>query len=158
MAGSKKPMRWRYIPDPGAGYVDDLDRAVMLAFTHRHCLLLLDEAADHTTGSKTPPGMRRALRQNRHRALSMVNLSARPVDIDPLMLSQADYVYVFDLPHPIDQERVAAYIGTPPKPFGEMVRALPKYHYLRWDGEELIEFPPVPLGGTMDREARFASP
>lgn len=150
----------RYVPDPGSRtYVDELDRAVGLAYNHRRTLLWLDEVGDLTRANYTPPYMRRALHQGRHRQLSMLMCGPRSIDINPLVIAQADLVYVFDMPHPRDRERVAAVIGYPPKAFDEAVHALGEHEYLRWDGHELVHFPKLPLGKTeASRERDHASP
>lgn len=146
-----------YVPDPGSPtYKDDLDRAVGLAFNHRGCLLWLDEVADLTTANSTPPYMRRALHQGRHRDLTLMMCGPRPVDINPLVISQADLLFVFDLPNPKDRERIASTIGYPPKAFDERVHALGEHEYLRWDGKELLHYPPVPPHARIDREEKFA--
>jgi len=150
-------VKLRYIPDMGSkSRTDNLDRAVGMAFNHRRCHLLIDEIVLLTRANSTPPYMARALHMGRHRHLSLTMCGPRPVDVDPLVISQADYLYVFQLPHPLDRQRVAAVIGYPPNAFDAAVAGLGRYEYLRWDGDELIHFPPVPLHGSMDREARFA--
>jgi hypothetical protein len=77
----------------------------------------------------------------------------RPVGIDPLVIGQADYTYVFDLPQPQDRKRVAENIGWPPGEVDRAVEALPEHGYLRHDrkAHELVSFPPLPL---RDRAAR----
>lgn len=140
----------RYIPDPGSPtYADDLDRGVGLALYHPHkrCFLHADEIVDLTTANKTGPHMRRALSFGRHKGLSAAFCNPRAKDINPLIISQADFVYVFKMPHPLDKERVAACIGYPPQEFADHVDALGKYEYLRYDSdnEELTHWPPLPL-------------
>jgi hypothetical protein len=151
---------WRYVPDPGSRtYVDDLDRAVGLAFNHRRTLLWCDEVGDLTRAAYTPPFMRRALHQSRHRQLSMLLCGPRSIDINPMVIAQADLLYVFDMPHPRDRERVAEVIGYPPKDFAGAVQNLDDHEYLRWDGHELVHFPKLPFGArsTSSREAAHAS-
>lgn len=155
--GDPLPLRWpamaegrsslRYVPDPGSpSYADDLDRAVGLGFRRGRCLVWVDEIAELTRANRTPPNMRRALHQGRHRRLSLLMCGPRPIDIDPLVISQADLVYVFRTPHPRDKERIAALIGWRPDHFAAAVDGLGPYHYLRWGArdQELVEFPPIP--------------
>lgn len=150
-----------YRPDPGSPtYSDDLDRAVGLAFYHKRCLLFVDEIHELTQAGKTRPHFRRVLHQGRHAKLSLIMCGPRPKDIDPLCISQADFVYIFRLPHPLDRERVAQVCGLDPRTFDEAAARLPKYEYLRWDAEpesddlELLHFPPIPLGKPKDPPVR----
>jgi hypothetical protein len=70
----------------------------------------------------------------------------RARDIDPLVLHQADWVYLFDLPHPYDRDAVAGTVGWKPAELAAALDELPPYGYLRWDvaAHELVEFPPLP--------------
>lgn len=142
-----KRVSLRFVPDPGSPtYEDDLDRAVGLAFRHRRSMLWVDEVGELTRTGKTSPNFARVLQQGRHRDLTLICCGPRPIAIDPLVVSQADYVYVFQLPNPADRRRVADVIGYDPKAFDAAVHDLARYHYLRWDSreQELVEFPPLP--------------
>jgi hypothetical protein len=116
--GDGKPSTLRFVPDVGADtWLDDMDRAVGLAFNRGRCLLWIDEVGELTRATYTPPNMRRLLRQFRHRKMWVLACDPRPVDISPLVISQADYIGIFDLPHPRDRERCAAVMGMAPKDF-----------------------------------------
>lgn len=137
----------RFVPnrlDPS--YKDDIDRAVGLAFFHPRTLLWADEIHELTRANATPPHFDMALHQGRHQKMTLVMCGPRPMDINPLCISQADYVYVFALPNPKDRQRVAETIGFAPKEFDRYVQGLGQYHYLRWDAREQILdlFPPLP--------------
>lgn len=147
-ADPDKPTTWRFVPDPGSPtYRDDLDRAVGLAFAHRRTCCWVDEMGDVAPVNQTGPNVRRALRQGRHRQLTLIMCEIRPKNVDPLVVGQADYVYVFDLPQPMDRQRVAENIGWPAKELDTLVGGLPRHGYLRYDARahELVEFPPLPL-------------
>lgn len=129
--------RWRYRPDMGSATVDDdLDRAVGLAFyvdKQIPFLLVIDE--DHVVArvNHTGPNMRRIYYEARHRNLSVITCGPRPVQVNPLQLSQSDYVYIFALPHPLDQDRVAATCGIDPARLREAIAGLGTHEYLRFD-------------------------
>lgn len=134
-------------PDPGsATYEDDLDRAVSLALHNprKRCLLWIDERGEFTT--RPGPGMRRALNQSRHWGLSILSCGPRAVNIDPLLIGNADFLFIFDLPGIHDRNRVAETIGVPESQLTRAIFALPPYGYLRWSTREreMIEFPPLP--------------
>jgi hypothetical protein len=156
---------FRYRPDPGSDtYRDDLDRAAGLAFwtpREKPMLLHIDEVGELTQANRTGPNMRRVLHQARHRRLSVTSAGPRPKDIDPLVLSQSDFIYLFEMPHPLDRERIAASVGIKRPELDTALDELPKFHYLRYDADpsqaqadalgleleelRLLQFPPVPL-------------
>lgn len=137
--------RFIYRPDPGKpDYEDNLDRAVGLAFfadKHLPFLLHIDEIAEVTSASKTGSNMRRALHQHRHVNLTVICCGPRTKDINPLVLSQADYAMFFRMPHELDQDRAAQICGISGVQFATAMRELPPFHYLRYDSrppEELV--------------------
>ncbi|MCU1449327.1 MAG: hypothetical protein JWP02_1497 [Acidimicrobiales bacterium] len=146
------PTTWRFLPDAGSEtYYDDLDRAAGLAFNHSRkgapMCAWLDEMEDVTRVNRTGPFMRRALREGRHRRLTLLMPGIRPMGIDPLVVGQADWVFMFDTPQPQDRRRVAEGIGWDPKELDGLVHGLPKFGYLRYEraAHELVEFPPLPV-------------
>ena len=143
----RKPQTLRYVPNfAEPDYLEQMDRAVGLAYGHPGTMLLVDEAHEVAPANRTPPHMRRALRQGRHHDLSLILVTPRPLTVDPLVVSQADWVYVFKLPNPNDRKRVAESIGWDPKAFDEAVHDLEQFEYLRYDSgrDDLAHFPALP--------------
>jgi hypothetical protein len=137
----------RFIPDFGSPtFADDIDRALGLAYTHGKTMAFIDECHEAMPAGRTPPHARRALRQGRHHDLSLILATPRPVTVDPLVIAQADWVYVFKLPNPNDRKRVAECIGWDPKTFDQGVFDLGPHEYLRYDSarEDLAHFPALP--------------
>ena len=70
--------------------------------------------------------------------------------IDPLCISQADWVYVFKLRSASDRKRVSENIGWDAKEFDAAVHGLGDHEFLRYEsaanaGEgELCHFPALP--------------
>ncbi len=151
-----RPMTLRYVPDMGSPTrLEDMDHVVGLAMAHGDCMILIHEVGRVAPANRTPPHMSRLLESNRHRNVSAVFLGPRPQGIDPLVLAQADLVYVFTLPNPNDRRRVAECIGWPPAEFDAAVHDLGEHEYLRYDdnmpapaeGEpdlRLVHFEPLP--------------
>ena len=108
--GGRVSLRW--VPDPSsATYEDDLDRAVGAAYTQGRVLLWLDEVGEHARAGRIGPHFRRALHQGRHRNLSLLMCGPRPIDLNPMVTSQADYLGVFSMPNPRDRARIADNTG-----------------------------------------------
>jgi hypothetical protein len=145
-----KKLRW--VPDPGSPtYRDDLDRAVGMVLQPRDkkALIWVDDAGELTTGAYTGPHTRRLLMMSRHHDASAIFTTPRPKNIDPLMLAQADYVFVFDLPSVLDRQRVAETIGYPSKRFSDELDATRRrgeHYFLLWSAREakLYRCPPLP--------------
>lgn len=138
-----------YRPDAGADtYVDDLDRAAGMAFLNPrgHCMLWIDEIGEITTASRTGPHMRRVLTQSRHRGVTLLSCGPRAKGVNPLLFSQADYLYIFDLPGVLDRQRIAETIGVDEKALSAAIFGLPEHGYLRWDAttRDMTEWPPLP--------------
>lgn len=147
MFQKEKRQTARYVPDFGfASFLEDIDQVIGLAYAHRKTMVFIDEAHEAAPAGRTPPHARRALRQGRHHDLSSIWATPRPLTVDPLVIANADWVYIFKLPNPNDRKRVAETIGWHPKDFDEAVHDLGDHEYLRFDSakDDLAHFPPLP--------------
>jgi hypothetical protein len=152
----KKPQTLRFVPQFNSDtYLEDMDRVAGLAFTHGRTCLFVDEAHELAPAGRVPPHMRRNLRQGRHNDLTMILATPRPLTVDPLVVANADWVYVFKLPNPNDRKRVAECIGYDPKAFDAAVHALGPFEYLRYDSEadDLAWFPALPPSEIVGHKA-----
>lgn len=141
-----------YRADPGsATYDDDLDRATgMVLYPQDHpALVWIGEVGEFMpSAQRTRPHMRRLLMQNRHYNASALFDGPRPVNVNPLVLGQSDFVAVFDLPNPDDRQRIAETIGYPPKRFYEECETTfrrGEHWFLLWDAEHHILHRCAPL-------------
>ncbi|MFB7518396.1 hypothetical protein [Streptomyces sp. NPDC056144] len=151
-SGEGRPITAVLAPDMGdeGTAMDQMDRALGLALDHRRTLVWCDEVGSLTRAGKTPPNLRRALHHGRHREIFLLLCGPRPVDVDPLCISQADVVATFRTPNPRDRQRIAENIGWPPSKFDAAVHGLGSHEYLWFDAtdpeEQLLHMPPLPIG------------
>jgi hypothetical protein len=163
--GRPKPMTLRYVPDPGSPTLaQDMDHVIGLSLAHSRSLkdrgkmgvlVLVHEIGVLTPANRTQPNMRRALMHNRHQHLTMLMCGPRPKDIDPLVLQQADLIYIFELMNKYDRQRLAEAIGWEPKDIDAAMTEVQVHEYLRFDANELkpaageedlriLHMPPLP--------------
>lgn len=132
-----EPMTLRYVPDPGsATYAEDMDAVVGIAMSHGNCALMVHEMGVLAPSGRVKRHTARFLRFNRHRKVTGIFAAPRPITMDPLVIAQADLIYVFDLPVPEDQQRVAKTVGWPPNDFSDLVKDLGAHEYLRYDANQ----------------------
>lgn len=113
-----KPSVFRWTASPSADtFRDDVDRVLGLALypKDREILVWVDEAGVVFPAGQVGPHGRTLLHQSRHYRASVLLCCPRPKGIDPLCISQADRVLMYDIPNPMDRERIADNIGWPPK-------------------------------------------
>lgn len=131
---SDEPMTAVYVPDMGSAEAEDeMDRALGLGLRNGRTAVWVDEIGTLTSNGRTPPNLRRALHHGRHSQLTLIMCGPRPKDIDPLCVSQADHVFTFDTPNPMDRKRLAENLGWPPALFDDAVRQLGPHEYLWFD-------------------------
>lgn len=132
----------------------DLDRVLGLALHPqlRRILLWVDEAGVVFKVQQVGRAGRTLLHQNRHYHASMLLCCPRPIDIDPLCISQADRIHMWDVPNPRDRQRIADNIGYPPRVVDEALRYVAeqgKHWSLLYvadpDTRGLYAVPPLPL-------------
>lgn len=111
------PDVFRWIADPQAdSFAEDIDKALGAALfpRDRKVVVWVDEAGEAFPANRTGPNGRTLLHQSRHFDCSAILCCPRPKGIDPLCLAQADRVLMFDVPSPLDRQRLADGIGIAP--------------------------------------------
>jgi hypothetical protein len=132
-----KRMTLRYHPDMGsATFLEDVDAVVGMAYRTGKVCILIHETGLIAKSTKTPAHVLRMLQSNRHRQLTVLLCAPRPLTMNPLVLGQADLVYVFELPNKADRETVADAIGWERDDFALAVTELGPHEYLRADTNE----------------------
>jgi hypothetical protein len=151
-----RPMTLRYVPDPGSmTFLADMDHAVGIFLRHSlreyqakrmGACLLVHEIGVVAPVNRTQAWMRRLLAHNRHNRATAIFCGPRPITIDPLVIHQADLIYIFELMNPADRRRVAESIGWDPTSLDDAVHDLGPHEYLRYDANE-----PQPVKGDVER-------
>lgn len=133
----------RWVPDPSdAAWVDDVDRVLGLAMNPDQTMLVqVHEIGTVAKPNQVRPHMEAILHQGRHKNVSLHTAGPRPINVDALVLAQADYIACFDLPAPQDKKRVADAFGWDPREhdgvqFDELVRNLEPHDFLWMDARE----------------------
>lgn len=160
------PMTLRYVPDARSSTLaEDVDAVIAMADDHSKrlksrrqfgvCVLVHEIGGEFAKASGASRHLRKSLMQNRHSGITLILCGPRPQTIDPLIIQQADVLYVFELMNPADRRRLAESIGWHPDDFDEAVEDLGPHEYLRFDANEmkpeagvddlrLIHFPRLP--------------
>jgi hypothetical protein len=111
----KVPELFRWIADPkAASFHEDIDKAIGAALfpRERKVLIWIDEAGEAFPANRTGPNARLLLHQSRHFSVSALLCGPRPKGLDPLAYAQADRVVMFDVPSPLDRQRLGQTIGV----------------------------------------------
>lgn len=112
-----RPETYRWIADPQkATFAEEIDHALGAGLypRARKVCMWVDEAGEAFPAGRLGPNARVWLHQSRHFNASGILCCPRPKGIDPLCLSQADRVLMFDVPHPLDRQRLAEGMGIRP--------------------------------------------
>lgn len=132
-----KRMTLRYVPDAGSPtFLHDMDRVTGLVMSHGDCCLLVHEIGRAAPDNQTPPHMASLLQHNRHRRVTAIFAGPRPKKIDPLVIGQADLVYVFETQVSADRQRIAETIGWNVADFSAACDDIGPHEYLRFDANE----------------------
>lgn len=127
-------MTLRYEPDPGSPSVlEDCDHVLGMIRRHGHTGLLVHEVGLIAPSGKVPPHMKRLLHTNRHDGVSMILCGPRPITVDPLVLGQADLVYVFEMQVDADRRRIADTVGWRYDDLAAELDGLGRHEYLLFD-------------------------
>lgn len=116
-ADPQRPEVFRWIADPKSpSFREDIDAAIgaCLFPRERKTLLWIDEGGEAFPANQVGPNGRLLLHQSRHFHTSALVCAPRPKGLDPLTYGQADRVLMFDVPSPMDRQRLADTIGLPP--------------------------------------------
>ncbi len=117
----------------------------------------IDEIGEFDPVGQTPPKFAQVLHKGRHAGVTLIMSGPRPKGVDPLCLSQADLIAMFDTPHALDRERLAEHVPVSRTELDALLDNLEEHGYLLFEGppsRELSIMAPLPLERLEGREPR----
>ena len=112
------PGVYRWIADPKSPtFRQDVDAVIgaCLFPRERKVVIWIDEGGEAFPVNQVGPNGRLMLHQSRHFFASALICAPRPKGLDPLTYGQADRVLMFDVPSPMDRQRLADTMGIKPE-------------------------------------------
>jgi hypothetical protein len=110
---ARRGARWlQYRPKIEHQTYEDYDRVFLWAFRCGNRYIAIDEAYlvhNRVAG----PGLMACITSGREKGIGMLTCTQRPVAIDPRLISEAEYGYVFQLRKPEDRERMSECMEEP---------------------------------------------
>lgn len=102
----------QYRPEIAFQNDEDYDRVFLWAFRCGNRYIGIDEA--YLVHTRTAgPGLMACVTSGREKGIGMFVCTQRPCGIDPRLISEAEFGYVFQLRKPEDRERMAECLGQP---------------------------------------------
>jgi hypothetical protein len=108
----------------------DVDRWVGLAMDHGRTAVEIDDCGDIVSAGQAPPNTDDMLHTLRHRDVTAFFNTIRPVGIESLVLTQADYLAVFDMDHELDVRRLAPYLRVKVDELFALLQGLDEHEFL----------------------------
>jgi hypothetical protein len=127
-------------------WLEQVDDWIGLAMDHGRTAVEIDDAGEVVKANRCGPATTDMLHTLRHRDLTLLTSCPRPVSIDPLTISQADLVAIFDTPHELDVRRLKASIGvriTVDDLYG-LIESLDEHEFLLVKDKALYHCEPLP--------------
>ena len=104
---ARRNNRLQYRPDPEYQSVEEYDRVLWWVFARGNTYLYVDEAYLIHRNGRATDGLRACITSGREKGIGMLTATQRPAKIDPALMSESEYGYVFQLRKREDRERVA---------------------------------------------------
>ena len=115
-------------------------------------VVLLDEAMGPTTKNKWPLKMAQIVQQGAELKIGHWACSQRPVDIAPVLRTEAEHYFMFvPRPHPLNVKALALEVGTPDQELAalfDQLQAQEGDHAFLWyckQTHELLPCAPIPV-------------
>lgn len=137
----------RYVPDISLDLDEQISELFLGIYLHGVCWYWLDEANEVSTAHRTIFGLRKVLLQGRKAYVGGSNVTPRPRDIAKSIITQSQYIAIFNIVDYDDRSYVAKNIGMSPVEFDELMSTMEEYEYLFYDVRlrTLYMVPPLPV-------------
>jgi hypothetical protein len=133
------PLSLRFVPNmlhkkkgDYHGWRTDVDEVVGAYYDFGRSCMWIDEVGQ-ICPVNTEPHMDLVLHQGRHQHLTMLFCGPRCADIDPLVLSQSDWIIIFDLPHELDIKRLAIHLGIEWRELQALIKSLGEFEFISYE-------------------------
>jgi hypothetical protein len=110
-------------------------------------LLWIDEIREVGKANQVRPAFDVLLNESRHGSTFLLECGPRPVGIDPLNLSQADWCFLFPMRGVQDVARICEVYELDPDELRELMNMLEPHGFLRIDAlhqNHVTIYPPIP--------------
>lgn len=133
-----------------AAYLVEVDAAILAAHDHPEPVLIhIDDTPEEwlPQDGVALPGGRTLLSESRHGKDFVTICGPRPIGHNPKALSQADSVFLFQMPHEADVDRIATTTGVPAEDLRAVMESLEEHGFARIDqlSHSIAVYPPLPL-------------
>lgn len=155
--GQRRVTAWVRLDPSRKTYLQDQDDALGLGLypQHRNTAVWVDEYGQMGPANigKDQPNLKLALQSSRHYHVTLLLAFQRPKTIPVLTLTQADKVFIFDVPIRSDRDYIANNIGFEPAEFEQAWTETMRrgdHTFLLWDKRQKLLFscPALPLEQT----------
>jgi hypothetical protein len=104
-----------------------------------HFMFIVDELHDFLTATQVPQAMSKIFRIGRHKGIGFCGITQRPAHVHNTFKAQVQKAFVFKLSLPPDRKYIEDWFGDQ----AEVVKTLPDFHFLFWDGDEIYKMRPI---------------
>ena len=129
----------RILYQPNADGEDDFNNVCEIIYKTGNIAIVVDEVGSYTTGNRIPHWFSEVLRLGRGRGIGAISISQRPKEIPNTIISESEFKIMFRLQLKDDRRKLIGVVGDG----AEYLRIIPPYHFLYWDGYNLVPHAPV---------------
>lgn len=116
--------------------IEDFNEVCRYIFYHGNCTLIVDEAASYSQPMMIPHWYAELIRLGTIRGIGVISLSQRPRALHNTIISEADFIFAFQLQLETDRHKVAETVG----PEAEKLNMIPRHHFLLYNSYEGVSW------------------